>query len=93
MDAEHVRKVEQNVSRLAALVEGFRRVHQLTITVLGVTMGVVGILVTIAIFAFNNLSGRIDSLSGRVDAIPRQLTSFGLCGQRPRRGLPPSPSL
>jgi hypothetical protein len=65
---------EGRLTKLEGLFDGFRAVPQLAVTALGIAMGALAIVVTIAIFQFNSLSGRIGDLTNKVDAIPRQLT-------------------
>jgi hypothetical protein len=62
------------LTKLEEISNGFRTVPQLAVTALGIAMGALAIVVTIAIFQFNSLGGRIADLTDKVDAIPRQLT-------------------
>jgi hypothetical protein len=65
---------EGRLTKLEGIFDGFRTVPQLAVTALGIAMGALAIVVTIAIFQFNSLGGRIADLTDKVDAIPRQLT-------------------
>jgi hypothetical protein len=68
---------ESRLARLEGVMDGFRAVPQITLTVLGIVMGAFALLVTIAIFAFNNLGGRVDGISGRVDSLGGRVDGVG----------------
>jgi len=73
MSDASIAPVERAVAKLEGLLDGFRAVPQLAITMLGVVMAAVAIVLTIGIFALNSMNAQIRDVGARVDAIPRQL--------------------
>ena len=74
MSEERLRHIEDGLRDVKSFTDGFRLVPQLAIAAIGVVLGSVAILVTVAIFVLNNTNAQIREVGTRVDAIPKLLT-------------------
>jgi hypothetical protein len=74
MSDNQVGHIERAIAKLEGLIDGFKAVPQIAVTMLSVVTAVFGIVLTVEIFVLNSMNSQIRDVGARVDAIPKLLT-------------------